>query len=601
MFGSAPSVELTSSASLRRHDLDAVRAFAMLLGIALHASLSFSTLSSVVSDTRQSVLYSLFRMAVHGFRMPLFFLVSGFFTAMLWRRRGLAALFKQRAVRILIPCFVGLVTIIPVLNKVSAWASANAVPAVPPDDGSIAAAVRSRDTTVLAERIRNGLNVNKLDASIGATPLAWAAMLGDTDLAKVLLDGGASVKATNGDGWTPLHSAAFLGRAKVIALLLEHGADANALSLAGKTPLETTTVDLDTTQFIAKMLLIPVGTETDLVARRAEVRRVLGPVTQTQGGGSAAGSGGGLVKAYRRFLHSHRWTVHAAGTSIDLIRTPVFHHLWFLWFLCWLVPIFAALAWAAERLRLPRIPRGLLHTPVSYLGIVPLLFIPQWFMGVEAPRFGPDMSIGIVPMPHLLLYYGIFFGFGALYYDANDDEGRLGRGWWFLLPFALVIVMPVALVTLPLRPVTAVAQVVYAWFMSFGIMGLFRRLLRRERRWVRYISDSSYWLYLTHVPLVISAQAIVAPWPISPHVKFVLILGVVTAILSLSYQLFVRYTWIGLVLNGPRTRPRDQASRAENTQRLHPPVRSADGAPGFVAGLFRAGSSPAQRGPFHSG
>jgi peptidoglycan/LPS O-acetylase OafA/YrhL len=567
MSAIAPSTEMTSSASLRRHDLDAVRAFAMLLGIALHACLSFSTLPWIVRDTRQSELYSLFMMAVHGFRMPLFFLVSGFFTAMLWRRRGLAALLKQRALRILLPCLVGLVTIIPLMNWVSAWAIANAVPAVASDDGSIAAAVRSRDTTALAERVRNGLDINKVDASIGATPLAWAAMLGDADSAKLLLDGGASVKTTSRDGSTPLHSAAFLGRANVVALLLEHGADANARALAGQTALDNTTVDWDTTQFIAKILVIPVGTEADLDAGRAKVRQLLEPITEKQGdaaqaAASAAGSGGGLVKAYRRFLDPGRWTVHAAGASIDLIRTPVFHHLWFLWFLCWLVPIFAALAWAAERLRLSRVPRGLLHTPACYLWLLPLLFIPQWFMGVDAPSFGPDTSTGIVPMPHLLLYYGIFFGFGALYYDANDDEGRLGRRWWFLVPFALVIALPVALVTLPLRPVTAAAQVVYVWFMSFGIMGLFRRLLRRERRWVRYVSDSSYWLYLTHVPLVIAAQAIVAPWPLSPHVKFVLLLGVVTAILLLSYQLFVRYTWIGLVLNGPRARPRDRGLRS---------------------------------------
>jgi hypothetical protein len=320
MSATAPSVELTSSASLRRHDLDAVRAFAMLLGIALHASLSFSTLPWVVRDTRQSELYSLFMLAVHGFRMPLFFLVSGFFTAMLWRRRGLAALLKQRAVRILVPCFVGLATIIPLMNWVSAWAIANAVPAVAADDGSIAAAVRSGDTTALRERVRNGLDVNKPDASIGATPLAWAAMLGDADSAKLLLDGGASVDATSRDGSTPLHSAAFLGRAKVIAVLLEHGADANARALAGQTPLDNTTVDWDTTQFIAKILQIPVGTETDLDAGRAQVRRLLEPITQTtgdatQGGASAAGSGGGLVKAYRRFLHSGRWTVRAAGTA----------------------------------------------------------------------------------------------------------------------------------------------------------------------------------------------------------------------------------------------------------------------------------------------
>jgi glucan biosynthesis protein C len=58
------------------------------------------------------------------------------------------------------------------------------------------------------------------------------------------------------------------------------------------------------------------------------------------------------------------------------------------------------------------------------------------------------------------------------------------------------------------------------------------------------------------VPLVIAAQVVVAPWPLPSHIKFVLISGFVTALLLLSYQLFVRYTWIGLILNGPRSRPR---------------------------------------------
>ena len=553
------SAPATPSASLRLHDLDALRAFAMLLGIALHASLSFSTIPWVVRDSRQSGVYSLFMMAVHGFRMPLFFLVSGFFTALLWRRRGLAALLKQRAVRILVPCLVGLATIVPLLNWVSGWAIENAVPIAAPDDGSIAAALRSGDAAALAERVRAGLDVNKQDPSFGVTPLGWAAMLGDAAAVEKLINAGADVKGKSRDGSTPLHSAAFVGQAKIAGLLVDRGADANARSLADQTPLDATTVDWQTTQFLAKLLEIPVGAEAEVDAGRAEVRRLLEPITAATGdarlGAGSAADSGGIDKAYRRFLDSDRFNVHVGGASFNLIRTPVFHHLWFLWFLCWLVPIFAVVAGAGERLQLPGVPRWLLHSPVCFLWLLPLTFVPQWFMGADGPFFGPDTSIGLLPAPHLLLYYGIFFGFGALYYDAHDDEARLGRRWWFLLPFALLVALPAGLAPFTPHGVTAVSQVVYAWAMSFGMLGLFRRVLRRERPWVRYASDSSYWLYITHVPLIIAAQAIVSPWPLPSFAKFVLVGGVSTAILLATYQLFVRYTWIGRILNGPRTRP----------------------------------------------
>ncbi|MGH7135533.1 MAG: acyltransferase family protein, partial [Pirellulales bacterium] len=422
MSASVPTADAARSLSLRRHDLDALRAFAMLLGIVLHASLSFSTIPWVVRDTRQRELYSVLMQALHGFRLPLFFFVSGFFTMMLWRRRGLASLLKQRALRILAPCLVGLVTIIPVLEWVSEWATQHAIPVVASDDGSIAAAVRSGDSAALRERLLAGLDVDQGDASFGVPPLGWAAMLGDAAAAELLIDAGADVNAKNRDGSAPLHGAALFGRAEVVALLLKHGADANVRNQPDRTPLDATTVEWGITQFLAKLLEMPVSTEADLDAERAEVRRMLSPITQTSGDttrgvGSAAETGGGIVKAYRRLLDSDRLTVQVAGSSFNLVRTPVFHHLWFLWFLCWLVPIFALIVWAGEKLRLPRIPRGLLHTPVCYLWILPLTFIPQWFMGDGI--FGPDTSTGILPLPHVLVYYGIFFGFGALYYDAN--------------------------------------------------------------------------------------------------------------------------------------------------------------------------------------
>ncbi len=63
----------------------------MLLGIVLHAALSFAPIPWTVRDSQQNEFYYVLFACIHGFRMPLFFMLSGFFTAMLWRKRGLAS------------------------------------------------------------------------------------------------------------------------------------------------------------------------------------------------------------------------------------------------------------------------------------------------------------------------------------------------------------------------------------------------------------------------------------------------------------------------------------------------------------------------------
>ncbi len=102
----------------------------MLLGIVLHATLSFIEGFWPVRDisldqftAKQTNPFALVLLAIHGFRMPLFFLLSGFFTTMLWRRRGLAALLLHRVKRIAIPVAIGVVTVVPLVNWLSdrAW------------------------------------------------------------------------------------------------------------------------------------------------------------------------------------------------------------------------------------------------------------------------------------------------------------------------------------------------------------------------------------------------------------------------------------------------------------------------------------------------
>ena len=102
----------------RYHDLDALRAFAMLLGILLHGLLSFIGLDFwPAQDVNQSEYYFLPLMFIHGFRMSLFFFVSGFFTMMMWQRRGTAGLLVHRFKRIVLPFFVFGLLIFPILNN----------------------------------------------------------------------------------------------------------------------------------------------------------------------------------------------------------------------------------------------------------------------------------------------------------------------------------------------------------------------------------------------------------------------------------------------------------------------------------------------------
>ena len=88
------------------------------------------------------------------------------------------------------------------------------------------------------------------------------------------------------------------------------------------------------------------------------------------------------------------------------------------------------------------------------------------------------------------------------------------------------------------------------WLLIFGCIGCFQAICSRESKFWRYFSDSSYWMYLAHLP--IQFQFLVwfgdAPW--SGVAKFALYVLGTTAILVPSYHFLVRPTWLGWLLNG---------------------------------------------------
>ena len=531
----------------------------MLLGIVLHGAISFIPGNSfwAVQDAQRSEFFGLMFAAIHGFRMPLFFLISGFFTAMLWRKRGLRALVHHRFKRIFLPMLLGLFTIIPLT-----WAV------------SIGVAQRGGNSEI---------TVAGRDSPEGQ--LMLATLHGDSEKVAMLIDGGVDLQTTDERGSTPLHIATFFGYADVASQLIGAGADTEAPNNDQSRPADMIEIPWGMTRFFGGMAGLDLDKD-EVLAGREEIARMLAGVSDLDGEVAVASGVEGVPKEKSSSPAQDEISDPTSGVLADgqrsvasvadespksgfkwtefvyfLMYIPLFGHLWFLWFLCWLVLGFVICAMIGRRFPI-RFSREAILSCWRYAWLLPVTAIPQWFMG-EIETFGPDTSIGLIPIPTVMIYYAIFFGFGAIYFDTDDQDGRMGKEWRVALPLALFVAFPVGLATAdagessaPLRVLFVLCQVAYAWLLSFGLMGLFRHLLSRESKTMRYLSDSSYWLYLAHIPLIILLQAVVRSWKMSPLLKFSIVCVVTSIVLLISYELFVRYTPIGTMLNGRRQRPK---------------------------------------------
>lgn len=247
-------------------------------------------------------------------------------------------------------------------------------------------------------------------------------------------------------------------------------------------------------------------------------------------------------------------------------------HLWFLYVLLLLYAATLLLRGAVAlidrkgRLRaaadrvvgaLVRNPLGLvvLATPLA----ATFILTPQWIQQIGIMT--PDSSL----LPNAGAAVGFFtaFGFGWLLHRQADLLEVWRRRWLLNLVAALACTVGALSITglapvlmpAPHNATTALYAVLYTlaiWTWTFAFIGFAMRYLSNHSPARRYIADASYWMYLVHIPLVMALQVAVSqltwPWP----VKFAVILGATFTLLFASYQLLVRHSFIGRVLNGPR-------------------------------------------------
>lgn len=256
---------------------------------------------------------------------------------------------------------------------------------------------------------------------------------------------------------------------------------------------------------------------------------------------------------------------------LQFIRKFDLTHLWFLYQLLVLY-ILALLGRGIARLlgpdgarlagRLDRAFRLILTSRLkllwfSILALLPLYLQNGW--SVDTPK------ASLLPELPVTLLFALFFGVGWALHRQPDLLPVCGRYWpWHLLIGVLLIAPSGGMEWLPHVPKWVNRYDVWVrlehfglyslimWSFVFGFLGLFLHFRRKESPGWRYIADSSYWVYLAHLPLVVVLQIWVAYWPLSWMIKFPLVNLIAFPLLFLSYHYLVRSTFIGRQLNGRR-------------------------------------------------
>jgi glucan biosynthesis protein C len=236
-------------------------------------------------------------------------------------------------------------------------------------------------------------------------------------------------------------------------------------------------------------------------------------------------------------------------------------HLWFLEYLI-LLYVLAAIAVVLVPLVLSvtarqsalRAFRRIMLSPWAPL----LLAVPSFAAQLLMPNPWIEDPPGFVPVLRIVAVYAIPFAFGWLLFLESDLLETIARRAWLYAGLAVVASVTYRMsYDLPvdragafylIRAVHSVAM----WLLILGVAGLFLRTLGDHSPYRRSLCDSSYFLYIAHMPVILAFQLLLKDVPLSPLAKIMVVLVGTIAVLLPIYRWGVRPTFIGAILNGRR-------------------------------------------------
>src|SRR5665647_167878 len=221
----------------------------------------------------------------------------------------------------------------------------------------------------------------------------------------------------------------------------------------------------------------------------------------------------------------------------------------FLWFLVYLmfyslltVPLVPLLG----RIRLPFVTRFI----IAWGLLAAVHFFMKDYTHVDEP------SGDWLPRPTTFLYYAIFYFYGVIEHFYQNSRRA---AWPFFLMALLMWILSFSgydstkigqdLFPGFMKWIPALITTLYALSAISGAIQWTRNHIHHISKGVSSLFATSYWIYLTHIPLVASLQLLVRdsmlPWPL----LLAFIIGVSIATLWLIFTYLVRGSWLEWVLN----------------------------------------------------
>lgn len=259
-----------------------------------------------------------------------------------------------------------------------------------------------------------------------------------------------------------------------------------------------------------------------------------------------------LASLYDQLTASRKWRE----------LTP--HYLWFLLYLLIYSPLVAAFLFVEqegvgvnERMNvLKRSIKSLAASKCTPLvGAIPLVIIQV----LTQERPFNEVGNSFIPCLGSLLAYGCFFAYGCVLSSHLEAfvwirerayfNLLVGTGVWvtsaLVLPHGVTVgIFNHTNAVEPFSPWIAVcSQALVPWMLTLGFLGIFLRHGNQNSQLFLRLSKMSYWVYFSHVPILMLLQVLTADWPYSWWLKLILFNVGQFGISALLFFCFLAFPW----------------------------------------------------------